>query len=248
MRAHFQKKDAVQFLGTLNDSSVDLICTDPAYAELEAHRQRGGTTVRLAKSDASSNDWFPTVPDTYFPGFFAECLRVLKPGNHIYVFANRSWKWKAQPMLVKAGFRFYTEIIWNKVKMGMGYKYRAQYESILFAIKPAKKERRLNDLGQPDFVTFTEDGVPDVIHVPRLKGKPPTVFPTQKPRELLELLVRQSSNRGELVCDPFAGAPATAGVAALRLGRGFLGSEIHDPYYQHACKVLEHTKEVGNAA
>ena len=51
------KQDAVEWLSTLPDGSVDLLITDPPYESLEKHRAVG-TTTRLKKSKGSSNQWF----------------------------------------------------------------------------------------------------------------------------------------------------------------------------------------------
>ena len=53
-------------------------------------------------------------------------------------------------------------------------------------------------------------------------GDPRTGHQTQKPLALMELLVRLFSDPGELILNPFAGS-GTTGVAAIRLGRRFLG-------------------------
>lgn len=174
------KDDAINFLGELDEGSVDLICTDPAYDALEKHRAVG-TTTRLKVSKASSNQWFGVVDEAYLWKFFREAARVLKPGRHLYVMANQDMLWKmkdlgesvslmASKYMVPAGhsrsaLKFHKLIIWDKTVMGMGYHYRCQYEAILFFSKVGAKDRKLNDLG-----------VPDVLSVKRLKGKPPLVL------------------------------------------------------------------------
>lgn len=65
------------------------------------------------------------------------------------------------------------------------------------------------------------------VYVNPLRERGPRVHPTQKPLSLMLQLVGQFSDPGELVWDPFAGS-GTTGVAALRLGRRFLGHEV-DP-------------------
>jgi len=63
--------------------------------------------------------------------------------------------------------------------------------------------------------------VPDIIQAPRIyKG-----YPTEKPVEVSEILIRQSSQPDEVVIDPFVGAGAT-GVAAMHLNRMFMGNDI----------------------
>lgn len=199
------KLDAVEFLRTLPDASVDLVLTDPAYESLEKHR-KVGTTTRLKHSDGSSNDWFDVVPNSYFPGFFAEVFRVTKKHRHFYMMCDQETMFVTKPMGEEAGFRFWKPIIWDKVAMGMGYHWRAQHEMILFF---EKGKRKLNNLG-----------VSDVIPVKRVRDG----YPTEKPVELLRILIENSTQPGELVVDPFMGSGST-GVAALETGRAFLGSD-----------------------
>ena len=54
-----------------------------------------------------------------------------------------------------------------------------------------------------------------------------TGYPTQKPRKLLDRIVRASSREGALVVDPFCGSGTTL-VAASKLGRRFVGSDVGD--------------------
>jgi site-specific DNA-methyltransferase (adenine-specific)/modification methylase len=62
--------------------------------------------------------------------------------------------------------------------------------------------------------------------------------PTQKPIRVLQKVVKIASNKGDIVLDPFMGV-GSVGVAALRLGRRFLGIEIEEKYYKAAEKRLE---------
>jgi len=58
----------------------------------------------------------------------------------------------------------------------------------------------------------------------------------------MEILVRLFSDRGALILDPFAGS-GTTGVAALRLGRRFLGWEMNPEYAALARKRLSSARE-----
>lgn len=198
--------DAVAWLETLPSGSVDLVVTDPPYESLEKHRAIG-TTTRLRHSAASSNDWFAIFPNARFEDLFAAVYRVLAPSAHFYLFCDQETMFVARPIAEKVGFRFWKPLIWDKVTIGMGYHYRARYECILFF---EKGKRRLADLG-----------VPDVLEAPRIRGG----YPTEKPVELCEVLVTQSSAPGELVLDCFMGSGAV-GVAAARHGRSFAGNDL----------------------
>lgn len=217
--------DAIAWLRTLDDASVDLMVTDPAYASLEKHRATG-TTTRL------TTEWFETVPNSYFDAFFAEVARVLKRDAHSYVIADEETTIDAvRPYSRAHGFTWWKSITWVKtkdaptetlddvvdnVRIGMGYHWRNSTERVSFI---EKGKRRLHHLGWPD-----------VIGAPRVAG-----YPTEKPVELLEKLILNSSSPGELVIDPFAGS-SSCGEAALRAGRRFAG-----------CDISERAIEIGRA-
>lgn len=245
MSARMLCTDAVAGLKGLAPASVDLVVTDPAYESLEKWRAQG-TTTRLKKSKSSSNEWFPVVPNSYFPEFFAECFRVLKKDTHIYVFCDPDTMFEIRPMMVAAGFEMRKPLIWRKVNqnqqpttcpkcgkkatcgacghpylvttpaMGMGYPFRSNYEVILLGLKGKRKP--------PE-----NRSVLDVLDAPRVKegqgwtGK--GIYPTEKPVALAEVFIQQSSEPGELVVDPFAGSGALL-EAARRQGREALGFDI----------------------
>ncbi len=203
---NLHQQDAVDWLRSLPDASVDLIVTDPPYESLEKHR-RIGTTTRLTNSKASSNVWFQIFPNDRFEELFTECYRVLKNHRHFYLFCDAETMFVVKPIAESAGFRFWKPIVWDKRKIGMGYHYRSRYEMILFF---EKGKRKLNDLS-----------IADVIECPRIfRG-----YPTEKPVPVSEILIRQSTQMGEVVVDPFMGS-GSVGLAALNQDRSFLGNDI----------------------
>ncbi len=98
-------------------------------------------------------------------------------------------------------------VVTHNCAIGMGYHYRARYECILFF---EKGKRKLNDLG-----------VADILEAKRINGG----YPAEKPPSVSETLIRQSTERGELVIDPFMGS-GSVGVAAINLGRAFCGNDL----------------------
>src|SRR5262245_22505237 len=200
------RSDAVHWLRSLPSSSVDLVITDPPYESLEKHRAVG-TTTRLKHSKASSNDWFDIFPNERFPELFAEIYRVLRRNTHFYLFCDPETMFVAKPLAEQAGFKFWKPLIFDKVAIGMGYHYRARYECILFF---EKGKRKLNDLG-----------VADIITAKRIVGG----YPAEKPASVSEVLIRQSSEPGQLVVDPFMGS-GSVGMAAVGQGRTFLGNDL----------------------
>ena len=199
--------DAVNWLRELPTESVDLVVTDPAYESLEKHRAVG-TTTRLKHSKSSSNDWFRVFPNERFGELFAEVFRVLKPDTHFYLFCDAETMFIAKPEAERAGFKFWKPLVWDKKTIGMGYHYRARYEFILFF---EKGKRRLKDLG-----------VADIITEPRIHRG----YPAEKPVAVSEVIIGQSSQPGDVVADPFMGS-GSVGVAAVRLGRRFIGTDLN---------------------
>ena len=197
--------DAVDWLARLPSESVDLVVTDPAYESLEKHRAVG-TTTRLKKSKASSNDWFGIFPNRRFPDLFRELWRVLKRNSHLYVFCDQETAFVVKPIAEAAGFKFWRFIVWDKEVISTGYHYRPRHELILFL---EKGKRNLNDRSETDIITARA-----------IRGR----YPTEKPVSVSEVLIRQSSRFGEIVADPFMGS-GSVGVAAIQLGRRFLGND-----------------------
>ncbi|HUJ59087.1 MAG TPA: site-specific DNA-methyltransferase [Kofleriaceae bacterium] len=205
-RFHLAHGDAVAWLRSLPASSVDLVITDPPYESLEKHRAIG-TTTRLKHSKASSNDWFAIFPNRRFPELFAEIFRVLRRDSHFYLFCDPETMFVAKPLAEEAGFKFWKPLIWDKLKIGMGYHYRARYECVLFF---EKGKRKLADLG-----------IADIIASPRISGG----YPAEKPPQVSQVLITQSSEPGQLVIDPFMGS-GSVGVAAAGSARHFLGNDL----------------------
>jgi site-specific DNA-methyltransferase (adenine-specific) len=207
------KIDAVDWLATLPLNSVDLVITDPPYESLEKHRKIG-TTTRLKVSKSSSNQWFNIFPNDRFESLFKEIYRVLSKNSHFYLFCDQETMFFVKPIAEKIGFKFWKAIVWDKVNIGMGYHYRSRHEFILFF---EKGKRKLNDLG-----------IPDVLEYRRVyRG-----YPTEKPVQLIEILVEQSSSRGELVVDPFFGSGSTL-LAAKNCDRKYLGSDISEDAHDY---------------
>lgn len=212
-------EDAVNFLKKLPSESIDLIITDPPYESLEKHRKIG-TTTRLKNSLSSSNEWFEIFPNSRFEELFEEVYRVLKNNSHFYMMCDQETMFVAKPIAESCGFKFWKPIVWDKMKIGMGYHYRARYEFVLFF---EKGKRKLSNLATPD-----------VLAVPRVyRG-----YPTEKPVGLMDILINQSSSEGQVICDPFMGS-GSVGVSAINLSRRFWGNDLSENAVKHTMERLK---------
>ncbi len=102
------------------------------------------------------------------------------------------------------------------------------YESLVAAHAPGKS--RWNGGGQHGVFVVNKGGDERAGH------------PTQKPLALMEKLVRLFTDPGDTILDPFAGS-GTTGVAALRMGRRFVGWERDPKYHAIALKRLTAARE-----
>ena len=215
------KNDAVEWLSTLSNESVDLLITDPPYESLEKYRAIG-TTTRLKQSKGSSNEWFSIFPNHRFEELLTEIYRVLKKNSHFYLFCDQETMFFIKPIAERIGFKFWKPIVWDKVAIGMGYHYRARYEFILFFEKGKRKLKNL--------------GIPDVLEEKRVyKG-----YPTEKPVPLIETLIEQSSSVGDLIVDPFFGSGAVL-LASENLEREAFGTDISDNAHRY---ILQRITEI----
>jgi site-specific DNA-methyltransferase (adenine-specific) len=76
-------------------------------------------------------------------------------------------------------------------------------------------------------------GVADIITVPRIHRG----YPAEKPVKVSEVVIGQSSQAGDVVADPFMGS-GSVGVAALKLGRRFIGTDLNPDAVAHSTQRL----------
>ncbi|WP_337996212.1 site-specific DNA-methyltransferase [Oleispirillum naphthae] len=120
---------------------------------------------------------------------------------------------------LKAGFRDHNLLVWDKGNVTPNRWYMKGCEFTAYVYKG--KARGINDPSSPSLHRF-----------PNPVGS--KVHPTQKPVALMREYIRQSTRPGDIVLDPFMGS-GTTGVAALELGRRFVGVEIDENHFRVAC-------------
>lgn len=153
-----------------------------------------------------------------FSDWIPEIYRVLKDGTHAYIMCNGRNLASIQVEAIRAGFIFQNILVWDKGRLNPNRYYMMRCEFILMLRKG--KARTINNPGTGNLLT-----------VPVKVGK--RLHPTEKPVELMEIIIQNSSNAGDTVLDPFMGAGST-GVASMRHGRHFIGYEIDERYFDIA--------------
>jgi site-specific DNA-methyltransferase (adenine-specific) len=153
-----------------------------------------------------------------FSEWLPEIFRVLKRGTHCYIMINARNLCELQTEAEKVGFVFQNLLVWNKGNATPNKYYMQCAEFILMLSK--RPARNINDMGSKT-----------IINIPNIIGN--KKHPTEKPAQLMEHLIQNSTNENDIVLEPFAGAGSTL-LAAQKLNRRFIGCEI-DPIYHKIC-------------
>ena len=205
--------DCLNTLKNIPNESIDLIVTDPPY--LTTSRGNSGNSGGMLQKDINKKGKVFTYNNINCKEYAPECYRLLKDGSHCYVMTNHINLIDMLNTFTDVGFHFIKSLIWNKGNKIMGQYYMSQYEYILFIRKG--KGKKINNCGTSDILSISNKKTKDK------DGK--NIHDTEKPVELMEVLVNNSSQENELVLDPFMGVGST-GLACIKNNRNFIGVEI----------------------
>ena len=215
------QNDCLAVLKDIPNDSVDLIVTDPPY-KVTSRGNAGNSGGMMQKKLSMKGKIFQfndIKPQDYLPEFY----RVLKDGSHFYLMTNHVNLQEMLNVATECGFKFIKSLIWNKGNKIMGQFYMSQFEYILFFRKG--KGVKINNCGTSD-----------ILNVPNKKTKDKegnNLHDTEKPVELMEILISNSSKENDIVLDPFMGIGST-GIACKKLKRDFIGIELDENYFEIA--------------
>ncbi len=236
--------DGLELMAALPDGSVDCICTDPPYLL----SNDGVTCVAGRRVSVNKGDWDRSggiEQDHEFNlSWLRECHRILKPAGTIWVSGTYHIYLSVGMALMQLGFRILNDVTWekNNPPPNLGCRcFTHSTETLLWATKAPKGSRHHYTFSYQEMKA--ENGGKQMQTVWRMPAagrqeKRHGKHPTQKPLALIERCLRASTNPGDLVFDPFAGS-FTTGVAAIKLGRRFIGSEWLEEYVELGAKRLE---------
>ncbi|MBK6725520.1 MAG: site-specific DNA-methyltransferase [Acidobacteria bacterium] len=240
--------DAFEILPELGSGRFDLLFADPPY---NLTKEFGISTFR-EKSDEDYEAWLES--------WISLCVPLLKPTASVYICGD----WRSSGSIQRIGSKYFklrNRITWEREK-GRGAKanwknaaediwYFTVSDDFTFNLDAVKQRRRVlapyKDNGQPKDWDETADGkfrdthpsnIWTDITVPFWSMSENTDHPTQKPEKLLAKIILASTNKGDLILDPFAGSGTTA-VVAKKLRRKFVAVEADENYCLLAAKRLE---------
>jgi len=215
--------DCLERMKEVDSGSVDLILIDPPYRMTK----RGKSCRPNWMPNSMGNNVFEgDIPNT--EEWMTLCFDKLKERTHFYVFTNTVSLQEYLNAATKVGFKLHN--ILSMIKdTGMPNRwYYKQTELVLFFRKGAAKP--INDYTSRDNFKAV---------MPKLSnGK---VHITQKPLDVIEKLITNSSKVNETVLDIFMGS-GTTGVACVNTNRNFIGIEVDQKYFDIASDRINNTK------
>jgi DNA modification methylase len=199
--------DSIQILPTLEKKTFDLLLSDPPYG---MDFKSGWNNKEKIANDK--------IQDTtiLFENVLKESVPLLKDDAHFYLFGNINFIGKIRPIIEKY-LNLKNILIWDRRVIGMGdlKSYGNSYDIIYFGYNKVWKD--LNGTRDRDLLSYSRIDPAKNIH------------PTEKPLDILEYLIKKSSNENDKVLEPFAGGGSTL-VACKNTNRQATGIEIEEQY------------------
>jgi site-specific DNA-methyltransferase (adenine-specific) len=252
-RYRLYRGDCLEVLQGFEPESFDLAFADPPY-----FLSNGGFTCksgRRAAVDKGGWDVSKGVEDDhrFTVAWLAAVKRVLKPSGTLWVSGTQHVIFSVGFAMQKLGYKLLNTVTWYKpnASPNLSCRYFTHSTELLIWASPNRKGKLLHVFNYP--LMKAENGGKQMRDVwalprsgdeelsadgqgrvwtqiaPRRAEKALGSHPTQKPVALLERLVRSTTHDDSLVLDPFNGS-GTTGLAALRLGRRYVGIDV-DPQY-----------------
>ncbi|MCY4446519.1 MAG: site-specific DNA-methyltransferase [Rhodobacteraceae bacterium] len=233
-------QDYLEGLEKIEDSSIDLILTDPPYC--------------LGKDYGNESDKLqPNIFLEWMEKWIDKSMPKLKPNGSMYIFTT--WKYSPEIFsMIKKKMTMVNEIIWDRKVPSMGgttRKYSSVHDNIGFFVKSKDYYFDLDSIRIPyDSETkkkrtrsifkgkkWLELGYnpKDLWSVSRLHKihRERVSHPTQKPLEIITRMVKASCPVNGIVLDPFVGSGTTI-EACLNTDRNCIAFEINSDY----CEII----------
>lgn len=230
--------DVFDGLNSVANSSIDLIFIDPPYNIGKDFN----TTKDKWETDEEYLNWSYKWIDM--------CIEKLRSNGTLYIMTSTKYM-PYFDIYIREKMTILSRIAWYYDSSGVQAKkyFGSLYEPILFCVKDIKNycfnaneilveaktgaKRKLIDYRKSIPTQYNSTKVPgNVWEFPRVRYRMDEYenHPAQKPVKLLERIIKASSNRGDIILDPFSGTFTTSYVCK-ELGRKSIGIEIDSNYY-----------------
>jgi len=205
----------------MDGQKADMVFTDPPYGMSYGGGRAKGSSPIGARVKAHGEIMGDSLRDgdliNLVKKAIKSCVTHKKEGSPAYVcFTWRTYS-EFENAVKSAGLAPKACIVWDKKSIGLGYSnYRPQHEFIFYC-----DGQWYGGASESDVWYMSRGATGDYVH------------PTQKPVELIERAIGNSSKKGDVVIDPFGGSGSTL-IASEKLKRKCYTMEL-DPRY---CDVI----------
>ena len=230
MKIDLKCGDCLEVLKSMPSESIDLIVTDPPYKTTS--RGNAGNSGGMLQKEINKKGQVFNFNNIDCEKYASEFYRVLKDGSHCYIMTNHINLIHILNTFTANSFHFIKSLIWDKGNKIMGQYYMSQFEYILFFRKG--KGIKINNCGTSDILSVPNKKLKDT------NGK--NLHDTEKPVDLMKILIENSSAENELVLDPFMGIGST-GIACMNTNRNFIGIELDQKYFEIAEKRIKEAQD-----
>lgn len=235
------KGDCVEILNQARENSVDMIFADPPY-----FLSNGGITCHAGKMvSVNKGKWDKSkgVEENhkFNLDWLKACQRVLKPDGTIWVSGTTHIIYSVGFAMQQLGYKILNDIVWYKrnAPPNLSCRYFTHStEIVLWAAKNSKSKHCFNYKLMKEINNGKQMRNVWEIPSPPAKEKKFGKHPTQKPVDLLKRIILASTEKDDLVLDPFCGS-STTGIASLLLHRKYVGIDMEDEYLELSKKRLQ---------
>tara|TARA_B100000315_G_scaffold162281_1_gene150740 strand:+ start:792 stop:1574 length:783 start_codon:yes stop_codon:yes gene_type:complete len=237
-------KDCIIGMKTIPDETIDLVVTDPPFAinfkAKKANYNRTASRVLSGYNEINVEDYYKFTND-----WMCQVKRILKKSGSMYVFSGWNNLKDILTALDVNGFTTVNHIIW-KYQFGVvtAKKFVTSHYHCLFVCKNDKM-RKFFPYSRFKKNAKTSDGKSlhyqdkeDVWIIKREYWTGDDKTPTKLPAEIIKKILQYSSEKNDLILDPFLGSGQVVVISKM-LGRRYLGFEIVKQYYDFANKRLQ---------
>jgi len=201
----------------MNGEKADMVFTDPPYGV----DYDGGHAVKGVRREKLANDGTADIYDAVLPVVFD----ASKPTAALYLWFSDSKSAAVTAAVTAAGYEVRNTLIWNKnlAQFGaIGAQYKSKHEPCLYCFKRGNSP--------------TWRGPTNEVSVWDVKREQKNEFhPTQKPVELAERAINNSSDKGGIVLDVFSGSGSTL-IGCEMTGRHARVMELNPQYVDVAVR------------
>ncbi|HSW56410.1 MAG TPA: site-specific DNA-methyltransferase [Ignavibacteriaceae bacterium] len=233
-------QDFLEAIEFFPDNFVDLLFIDPPYNLTKRFNSLSFKEMRNKQYEEWLESWLSKLffllkdnASIYICGDWKSSSAIFRVGSKYFNVRNRiTWE-REKGRGAKANWKNCTEDIWFFTNSS---EYTFNVEKVKLrrrVLAPYRDEKRNpKDWGQNKEGNFRDTFPSNIwndISVPFWSMPENTNHPTQKPEKLLAKIILASTNKGDIIFDPFIGSGTTA-VVAKKLGRKYVGVEV-DEYY-----------------